>query len=287
MSDPKRWRSASSDAPGEARALLLAARPAPPLTPELRAASAEAVRTLAAQGVSATLLGSATVKLGLAIVGAIAGGALWWGLTRQEQGAPVETPRPAVVALPAAPPTPLERDASPIPAAAAAPIPPPSPASERAASPRASGGASPAPAASLAHPVSPTPARAASPPRSVAESAPAVASPAPSSASPSPAVVSDTLAREAALLESARSALDQAPERALRETDRHFSEFPEGQLSAEREILAIDALGRLGRHAAAEDRAQAFLATEPQQVLKERVLRILKRNRPVDSVKGR
>ena len=75
MSDPKRWRSASSDAPGEARALLLAARPAPPLTPELRAASAEAVRTLAAQGVSATLLGSATVKLGLAIVGSFV---VWW-----------------------------------------------------------------------------------------------------------------------------------------------------------------------------------------------------------------
>lgn len=285
MSDPQRWRSPSSDAPSGARELLLAARPAPPLPPELRAASADAVRALADHGTSSALLGPATAKLSLAIVGAIAGAALWWGLTPRT---PVEEVRPAPQNAPArieptaAPPTAAPMPPTVAPSPTVAPMPPAAasptvaPVSPTVASPSA------APSASASRPA------AARPPPRVAPPAPLATPASPSLPAPGDSQPDrDSLAREAAILEAARASLALAPEKTLFETDRHQAEFPAGQLSAEREVLAIDALGRVGRHPEAEQRAEAFLAGNPQPVLKERVIRILKRNRAVDSVKGR
>jgi hypothetical protein len=63
---------------------------------------------------------------------------------------------------------------------------------------------------------------------------------------------------EAALLQRAQAALQHSPARALELTRRHQSSFPQGVLSQEREVIAIEALRRLGRHDAAQTRAAAF-----------------------------
>lgn len=63
---------------------------------------------------------------------------------------------------------------------------------------------------------------------------------------------------EAALLERARRALDANPSEALALTRRHQARFPKGVLKQEREVIAIEALRRLGRSADAKDRAHGF-----------------------------
>jgi len=73
----------------------------------------------------------------------------------------------------------------------------------------------------------------------------------------------DDLAAEQRLLEAARRALDGSPAAALASLEQHGVVFPNGQLAAEREYLAIRALGRLGRHAEADDRRAAFLDAFP------------------------
>jgi hypothetical protein len=63
---------------------------------------------------------------------------------------------------------------------------------------------------------------------------------------------------EAALLERARDALRANPAAALALTREHDRHFPRGVLAEEREVIAIEALRRMGREAAAERRAAAF-----------------------------
>ena len=63
---------------------------------------------------------------------------------------------------------------------------------------------------------------------------------------------------EAALLQKAQSALQRDPAEALALTRRHQASFPQGVLTQEREVIAIEALERLGRHDAAKKRASAF-----------------------------
>jgi hypothetical protein len=70
---------------------------------------------------------------------------------------------------------------------------------------------------------------------------------APAASAPAAAAPPDTLEKEANLLEAARGVLAGDPARALALLDRHATEFPRGQLVAERGVLRIDALRRLGR----------------------------------------
>ncbi len=63
---------------------------------------------------------------------------------------------------------------------------------------------------------------------------------------------------EAELLRQAQAALAQHPAQALALTRQHSSRFPRGALTQEREVIAIEALERLGRKRAAADRALAF-----------------------------
>lgn len=85
-------------------------------------------------------------------------------------------------------------------------------------------------------------------------------SPSPTAApSPRPVGEPPSLAAEAALLERARGLLASAPASALAATDEHRSTFPAGQLGPERELIAIDALTRLGRRDAAARRAEPLL----------------------------
>jgi hypothetical protein len=81
----------------------------------------------------------------------------------------------------------------------------------------------------------------------------AASGPASSNASPS----------EAALLLRARRALASDPAGALRLTEEHARLFPSGTLVPEREVLAIEALARLGRSDEARQRLDALRANFP------------------------
>jgi hypothetical protein len=68
---------------------------------------------------------------------------------------------------------------------------------------------------------------------------------------------------EVELLEQARQALKSDPRRALQRANEHARRFPRGVLVQEREVLAIQALRRLGRDADADRRAEAFAKAFP------------------------
>lgn len=96
-------------------------------------------------------------------------------------------------------------------------------------------------------------------PSSPAASRVEVEPPAPAAAaSPTP------LPSEGALLLRARQAMAAAPAAALDLTDDAARRFPEGALAPEREVLAIEALARLGRLPEARARWSAFRAKYPQ-----------------------
>lgn len=98
------------------------------------------------------------------------------------------------------------------------------------------------------------------PPQPSAPSAPPSAPPV--------ARVEDTLARERALLDGARTSLVHGDaSAALAAADRHAHDFPRGQMAEEREALAIQALAKLGRAGEATDRAADFRSRYPNSVL--------------------
>jgi len=85
------------------------------------------------------------------------------------------------------------------------------------------------------------------------------------------------LAAESALLEQARRSLDSAPERALSLVGEHARTFPSGQLAAERRLIEIDALYRVGRRAEARARAERLLAQGGDDLYVGRVRRLLQK----------
>ena len=104
-----------------------------------------------------------------------------------------------------------------------------------------------------------------SPPEPLASARPSVArpraEPAPSAARPPRSPARAGAARrpdEAALLARAQAALATQPEMALALSREHQRRFPRGALAEEREVIAIEALKRLGRTGAAHARAQEF-----------------------------
>jgi hypothetical protein len=83
------------------------------------------------------------------------------------------------------------------------------------------------------------------------------------------------MAEEAALLERARVALGGNAADALAVTEAHAAQFPNGKLAMERELLAIEALRRLGRTAEARARGEALAARDRRGLYRERLQRIL------------
>jgi hypothetical protein len=69
---------------------------------------------------------------------------------------------------------------------------------------------------------------------------------------------------ELALLERAQHVLRSDPSAALALAEQHRAQFARGTLAQEREVLAVEALLRLGRRAAAEKRARAFAQRYPE-----------------------
>jgi hypothetical protein len=76
---------------------------------------------------------------------------------------------------------------------------------------------------------------------------------------------------EAALLLSARAALRNDPATALRLTKEHARRYPNGSLNQEREVIAIEALRRLGQIEAAQKRGAAFEKQYPGSAHRSKV----------------
>lgn len=95
------------------------------------------------------------------------------------------------------------------------------------------------------------------PPRAVVTEGP----PATGSASASPPLL--RISDEAKLLHMAQESLVRSPMRAIQFLEEHRRRFPDGSLSQEREVFAIEALWRAGRRDAAAERAKRFLSAHP------------------------
>ena len=83
------------------------------------------------------------------------------------------------------------------------------------------------------------------------------------------------MSAEAAMLEQARHELSRAPDVALAIAAEHASRFPRGQLGAERVMIQIEALHRLGREAEAQQLARQVLAGKSAELYRERIERLL------------
>jgi hypothetical protein len=76
---------------------------------------------------------------------------------------------------------------------------------------------------------------------------------------------------ELALIRDARAALATSPAEALALTEQAARAYPTGHLVPEREVIAIDALSRLGRSDEVHRRASTFRARHPGSALLERL----------------
>jgi hypothetical protein len=235
--DPLRWAESETDAPPEL------ARDIHVLRAERASAAqlASLERRLAAELAAPTFAPASSTTLGLgsktliALTVSGAIGLLAW--TAHLQREPIAAPA-----------------ASPVPApAVAAPAPPsrPEPA-------RSDATLAPAPEVAPSSVVNP-PRRRRLPPRPAEQ--PAVAAPTPES--------------ELALLRASQGALDSHPAGALELAEQHARDYPHGLFAQEREVLAIEALLKLKRKAAAVDRAARFMQSFPDSPHARRVRALL------------
>jgi len=138
----------------------------------------------------------------------------------------------------------------------------------------------PPPAAQPRPPIA-TPTRAAveapSPPAPASEIAPAssIESQGPSNASGSAHRRSLDSLSEPDLLGQAQAALATDPGRSLSLAAQHSRRFPHGVLAQEREVIAIEALSRLGRRTEAAARAERFLQAFPASAHRSKIESII------------
>jgi len=104
-----------------------------------------------------------------------------------------------------------------------------------------------------------------------APAAPASETPAVNSAAPKTRAQAAAKPSEAALLNQAQQALKNDPRRALQLTRLHKQLYPQGRLSQEREVIAIEALSRLDKKGSAHERAEAFSEKYPESAHQKKV----------------
>jgi hypothetical protein len=86
----------------------------------------------------------------------------------------------------------------------------------------------------------------------------------------------ETSESEASFLRRAQTTLNGDPATALQMLEQHPARFPQGILMQERDVMAIDALARLGRMDEARARARAFAVRYPRSAHESRIASILK-----------
>jgi hypothetical protein len=223
--DPPRWADAPGSADPRLTSLFRAAREDVASDRELEALAAQLGPALG-PGASAPMAVKASLlaKLGAGVALVVLGaGGVYYAHTRAQRQASSPGPRPALVTA---------SQSAPAGVAVAAPS------SEQ-----------------PANPVEATPAPAAASPPPAARAGNRL----PSAGAREGSVALD----EATILERARADLAANPAHALALTSEHAKLFPHGVLAQEREVIAIAALRRLGRTAAAEWRAEAFDRSYP------------------------
>jgi hypothetical protein len=277
--DPKRWLEDDGAAPPGARELLAQARKTKGPDKRAVALSAAALLELGAQpssaaaAVLAKLAGTPAALASLPLAGKLAIAATTVALAvagvqvaQRSAPAPASAPsamraaktavarstRAAVAPAPAAQPLPTLAQPEP-PALEAVPLPAAAPAARPPTTPRRA-------RVPIAKAPAPEPA--------------AVAAAAASSEEPV-----DELALEVRWLDQARGLLASDPPAALARADAHAQRFASGALAAERELIAVDALQRLGRVPEARKRADALLARNPGSLYRGRLQRVLRRSR--------
>jgi TolA-binding protein len=109
--------------------------------------------------------------------------------------------------------------------------------------------------------------------RAVAASAASAARALPAEA---PSAAEDALAGEAKLLIQALAAVATDPRKAHAIASDHAKRYPRGQLAAERELILVQALVKLGRGREAEARGRALRKSAPSSIYGERLDAILK-----------
>jgi len=80
---------------------------------------------------------------------------------------------------------------------------------------------------------------------------------------------------EAELLRGAQDAVHTNPRRALRLVREHARRYPDGFMVQEREVIAIDALKRLGQRRKAATRASRFLSRFPSSAHRARIAELV------------
>jgi hypothetical protein len=85
----------------------------------------------------------------------------------------------------------------------------------------------------------------------------------------------DALAGEARLLQQAHDAMTSDPRKALAIAHEHAKRYPSGQLAAERELIMVQALMKLGRVHEAEARGRALRKSAPNSIYGDRLDAIL------------
>jgi hypothetical protein len=114
-----------------------------------------------------------------------------------------------------------------------------------------------------------TPTRGPALPRPAAK--PSVGSTAAAASKPPPALA----ITETQILRDARLVLDRDPRSALALSEQHRRDYPSGSFTQERELIAITALVKLGRHSEASERATRFRSAYPSSPYRARLDRIL------------
>jgi hypothetical protein len=99
--------------------------------------------------------------------------------------------------------------------------------------------------------------------------------PKPQPATPHPQSSTEAPVSEADLLTRAQAALGRDAAKALVLAEQHQRTFPHGTLSQEREVIAIEALSRLGRTAEVKLRAARFLQAYPGSAHKSKIQSLL------------
>ena len=85
----------------------------------------------------------------------------------------------------------------------------------------------------------------------------------------------DALAGEAKLLNQAHDAMNSDPRKALAIAGEHAKRYPHGQLAAERELILVQALVKLGRAREAEAHGRALRKSTPNSIYGDRLDTIL------------
>lgn len=234
--EPKRWTAAGSEAPEELRQLMIAGRQQLGASADVLSLRERLARTLPSdaglpQPPPATPIPSLRPRWVAWIAGGVGTAAVAWFATRTPSSIP-SPPEPAPAVSPSVVPPP-----PPLPALEAPSVAPPEP--------------------QRAEPSEAEPPRAARPAKAAPRRAPARGL--------------ATAEAEAKLLERARAALAAQPGQALALTEEHARRFTRGALREEREVVAIQALRKLGRSSAAAERAARFEQRYPGSVHLEKI----------------